>query len=196
MLAVAAGSLVAMGVVFWRQDLRYSLPTPRPTDLQQVPVGTVVELPLELRRRLGDAAPGPLLLHFYNPDCPCSRFNRDHLQLLQTRYGSRVRIVEIVESAKARDSGLGLPVVLDPDGSLAAHFGVYATPQAVVIDGGRRLHYRGNFNASRFCDTPATQFARQALDSMLDGATAVCDPRADVAFGCPLPGEEDRGPGR
>lgn len=196
MLAVAGLSLTAIGVVFWQQDLRYALPTPRPADLRQVPVGTVVELPPALRQWLGDAAARPLLLHFYNPDCPCSRFNLDHLQLLQARYGTRVQFVEIVESPAVADSGLGLPVVADPDGSLAAHFGVYSTPQAVVLDATRRLHYRGNFNATRYCNTPATQFARQALEALLNGTATVFDPRAETAFGCPLPGEEDRGPVR
>jgi len=195
-IAVTGLALLAMGIVFWRQDLRYSQPTERPQDLVQAPVGTVMELPAALSS-VPDLLPNkPLLLHFYNPDCPCSRFNLDHLQLLQARYGPRVQFVEIVESATVGDSGLGLPVVADPDGSLAAHFGVYSTPQAVVLDATRRLHYRGNFNAARYCNTPATQFARQALEALLNGTATVFDPRAEAAFGCPLPGEEDRGPVR
>ena len=67
--------LAAIGGVFWLQDWRYSRPTPRPEGWHAVAAGTRVALPPEIEA-LRRARPGaPVLLHFFNPDCPCSRFN-------------------------------------------------------------------------------------------------------------------------
>ena len=65
-------ALFVMGAVFWEQDLRYSLPTERPPGLVQRPIGDTVELPPTLAACVDTGR--PLLLNFYNPDCPCSRY--------------------------------------------------------------------------------------------------------------------------
>jgi hypothetical protein len=187
-------ALTAMGQVYWQQELQYALPTPRPVDLQQIPRGAVQPLPAILTCRVALAADRPVLLHFYNPDCPCSRFNRDHVQALQLRYGDRVQFVEVVEadSADAPASGTGAPAVSDRDGAIARACGVYSTPQALLLDADRRVAFRGNFNVNRFCDAQATQFVRQAIDALLHATAAPLDPRAQEAYGCPLPSEECR----
>ena len=67
-----------------------------------------------------------------------------------------------------RGARLGFPAVADFDGKLAAACGVYSTPQAVVISIDGRLLFRGNYNASRYCASPATQFARLALEAAVN----------------------------
>jgi hypothetical protein len=198
-VTAVSGAIAAMGAVYWERDLRYALPTPRPASLHQVPRGEVLTLPAAFAR-LELAADRPLLVHFYNPDCPCSRFNRDHVALLQRRYGDRVQFVEVVEvgepTSAAAPSGVDTPWLADPDGAIAAACGVYATPQALLLDAARRVVFRGNFNSARFCDARATQFARQAIDDLLHGVTRAVDPRAEAAYGCPLPQEDPDAPRR
>jgi hypothetical protein len=193
-IAVAGLALLAMGIVFWRQDLRYSQPTERPQDLVQAPVGRVVELPAALSG-VPDLLPNkPLLLHFYNPDCPCSRFNRDHVQWLMNRFGKQVQFVSVVESGDdpTASSGLAMPHVQDTDQQIAKALGVYSTPQAVLLDGQRRLLFRGNFNSSRYCSARQTQYARIAIEAMLQDAGLMLEPEAVTAYGCPLPDGECR----
>ena len=183
-------ALCGMGVVFWQQDLRYSQPTPRPSDLEQVPLGTRVELPLRITSVAGTAT--PLLLHFYNPECPCSRFNRDHLEALLLKFRPEVTFVAVVErEPDARQhSGLDMPHVVDDDGKIAKSLGVYSTPQAVLLDRERRLVFRGNYNSSRYCTARQTQYARLAIEALLDGRSPPTETGADVAYGCPLPIDE------
>lgn len=191
---VGVCSLASLGLIaatFWYQDVQYSLPTPRPAGLTQVAVGTVLTgldhwLP---------AAPGdqrPILLHFYSPECPCSRFNIDHLRELTSHYGKKVRFIAVVQSDDAdsvdrfRKNGLAMEVVWDPLSRLATETGTYSTPQAAILDSHGKLYYRGNYNASRYCVDRATEFARLALESLTAGKPApTFPPAATVAYGCP-----------
>lgn len=190
----AAIALAAIAWVFWDQDVRYSLPTPTPQGLEQPQLGTPVDL--STRLALPAAWQGrPLLLHFYNPDCPCSRFNADHVADLLQRYRDQVVFCEVLEADRAHadeDSGLGLRQFVDADGSLAKALGVYSTPQAVLLDGQHRIRFRGNYNTSRYCSDRNTEFVRLAIEALLAGQTYEPPVAATVSYGCELPDAEER----
>lgn len=193
------GLLVFVGYVFWEQEWRWSLPTPRPGGLQQMPMGARPALPEAVTARWTPAAGRPLLLHFFNPDCPCSRFSEDHVRDLIRAYRDSVSIVAVIEpeggvvtaSAAARvERELGVPTLLDADGSLARLVGVYSSPQAVLVTSGGALYYRGNYNLARYHTDERTEFARLALESLFAGAPSFDAPRAArIAYGCPLPSD-------
>jgi hypothetical protein len=176
--------------VFWWQDLRYALPTPRPAGLEQPPTGaTFADLVSDER---------PTLLHFFNPDCPCSRFNLTHLRRLTRDFAGRVRFVAVLSletdanpSATLKSFSawhLDAEPLLDPGGRLAARLGVFATPQAVVLGRDGRLIFRGNYNAGRYCVDPRTEFARLALLAAVEGTPLPeFPPVATTAYGCELP---------
>lgn len=192
--AFASLALAAIAWVFWDQDVRYSLPTPAPAGLKQPPCGTTLVLPTAFMLP-PEAAGRPLLLHFYNPDCPCSRFNRDHVAGLHKRHGERVTFVAVLERDDAHrdaDSGLDLPHFVDDKGELAAALGVYSTPQAVLLDHERRLVFRGNYNTSRYCSDPGTEYVRLAIEALLEGRTYDPPTQATTSYGCELPQEETR----
>jgi hypothetical protein len=185
----------AEAAVFWAQDWRYNLPTLRPAVLVQAAPGTILALPREVND-LRIAAPGkPVLLHFYNPDCPCSKFNLDHVRALARRHDGQALVIAVLQlepgdsrSVEHETQHLGFPAIADLEGKLAAACGVYSTPQAVVIAGDGRLLFRGNYNVSRYCASPATEFARLALEAAVNAQTAPEIPAAaTVAYGCPLP---------
>lgn len=193
-LLFAASAMTAIAWVFWDQDLRYSLPTPPPPGLQQPALGTPIVLPAEIESRLASHGK-PLLLHFYNPDCPCSRFNADHVAGLLHEFQERVTFCEVLEADRehaAEDSGLNLTRFLDTDGSLAATMGVYSTPQAVLLDGDRRIRFRGNYNTSRYCSDRTTEFVRLAIEAMLSGRVYEPPTAATASYGCELPDAEER----
>ncbi len=170
---------------FWYQDWQYSRPTPRPAALVQPAVGSV---PLALAAL--ETGPGgrPLFLHFFNPGCPCSRFNLDHVRDLTAKYRGRVRFVAVVPGGDANSLGLPMETVADKDGAIARACGVYSTPQAVLLDSAGRLYYRGNYNSSRYCTASGSQYARIALESLLAGSPPPhLPPAATIAYGCPLP---------
>ena len=160
--------LAAVGIasIFWKQEMKYQLPTPVPSNYQPVSLGQPVRLPNYF------ATSTAYFLHFYNPDCPCSRFNSKNVKSLIRIHGDSVRMVIIVPdpvaAQKARSEFDDVEIYVDEADQLAEATGVYSTPQAVIINQHHQLYYRGNYNKSRYCTSKATNFAELALVALLN----------------------------
>jgi len=183
-----------VGGMFWYQDWRYDLPTPRPANLEQPPIGARIVSPAVMAA-LGEGARRPVFLHFMNPACPCTKFNRDHIAALSRRFGTDVTFLAVLEAEPdtepaAAFASFGLPMraIEDADGAVARAYGIYSTPQAVLVDARGRLRFRGNYNTSRYCTDERTEFARIALERLLAGRSRGSVPAAATrAYGCALP---------
>ena len=181
--------VTAIGALFWYNEWVYHLPTPVPKNYKQVSVGQVIKFTGPLNGNYSK----PLFLHFFNPDCPCSRFNISNFQSLVKQYGGQVNFMIVVMSNKTstvktiQDKfDLKVPVLFDA--SVAPLCGVYSTPQAVLIDTDHKLYYRGNYNASRYCTNEKTSYAKIAIRGLLtDHAILVFNQLALKAYGCQLP---------
>lgn len=181
---------VIVGLIFWYSDYRYNLPTPIPPNYLHVNNGQHIAVTKDLKF----GGHKPLFLHFFNPDCPCSRFNIEHFRSLARQYGTQANFAVVLMTDKKYTAAevkkrfeLTMPVTVNPE--LAARCGVYSTPQAVIIDTAGKLYFRGNYNASRYCTDQKTEFARMALNALLknnkpEKFTAL----ALTAYGCSLPG--------
>lgn len=189
---------LSFGVIlglFWYQDWQYALPTPRPRHLIQPVEGTTLRHASSLAALVNDEDARPLYLHFFNPECPCSRFNLDHVRRLVTLFSSHVRILAIVEGENSRqalqsfrETHLPVEAYFDKDAGIAKACGVYSTPQAVLLSREGKLYYRGNYNAGRYCNDPETEFARRALEALVAGRPLPNFPSvASHAYGCQLP---------
>lgn len=174
--------------LFWYHEWIYQLPTPVPANYQVVKVNEVLNLP-SITDKITDR---PVFLHFFNPECPCSRFNIPHFKTLVSTYGSKVDFRVVVMSDKMYSEKqirekLGVDVAITTDHGMATACGVYSTPQAVIIDAGRRLNYRGNYNKTRYCTHPETEYVRIALDSLLAKKyRPAFDQFALKAYGCQI----------
>jgi hypothetical protein len=184
-------SLLFVGIVvlFWRNEWVYSLPTPVPENYKTVNTGSTIEF-------AGKFNPGndrPLFLHFFNPDCPCSRFNIAHFKSLVRQYGNEVdfRIVVMNNSdytAREIQEKFDIKIPVSFDSTIAVSCGVYSTPQAVIISADHKLYYRGNYNKSRYCTDKKSNYAQIALEGLLHrNSTMVFDRFALTAYGCQLP---------
>lgn len=174
--------------LFWRNEWVYALPTPVPAGYTPVKTGTPVLLPAALPM----AGNKPIFLHFFNPDCPCSRFNMPYFASLAARYGQQASFAIVLTTGKHYTEEeiqhrfhITVPVLTDT--SLAAACGVYSTPQAVILNGYRQLHYRGNYNKSRYCTNAQTNYAEIALNALLSHTVVSFAPEATKAYGCELP---------
>ena len=184
--------LTGVVAVFWYSEFVYSLPTPMPKSYKDVKKGTVINL----NRKLAPDSK-PVLLHFFNPDCPCSRFNMKHFKELVKQYKDQVNFTIVLMTDKdytepeIQDTyKLRIPVV--KDSSLAAMCGVYSTPQAVLLNSDHTLYYRGNYNRTRYCTDKKTNYAQIALEGLLKRKpTYAFDKFALKAYGCELPGCTD-----
>lgn len=180
---------MAVIALFWQNEWVYNLPTPVPKDYQAVSTGKKIDLTPTVKSATGK----PVFLHFFNPDCPCSRFNMKHFKSLVKEYGNKADFTMVVltnknysASAIQEKFNIHIPVLFDS--TLAASCGVYSTPQAVIIDANQALYFRGNYNRTRYCADKKTEYARIALNTLLEkGPVAHFDQYALKAYGCTLP---------
>ncbi len=175
--------------LFWQNEYKYSLPTPIPTDYHAVSTGEHIPI----NDNVTEKNDKPLFLHFFNPDCPCSRFNIPHVQSLIKQYGDKVNFAFVVMTddddytvEKIQDKfNVKLPVLFDK--TIATRCGVYSTPQASILTADGNLYFRGNYNKSRYCTDKNTNYAQIALDSLLNNSTnPSIDKNAFTSYGCEL----------
>ena len=195
--------LISIIAIFWYTDLVYRLPTPVPADYKTVAIGSTIKQPVATRystnftstqQEHGVPKKKPTFLHFFNPDCPCSRFNMKHVRSLIKANSEKVNFMVVLVTHKdytpaqiQKRFNLEVPVIKND--SLAAIYGVYSTPQAVIINPQNQLYYRGNYNRSRYCTDKKTNYAEIALASLLANNTVSnFEAIALTAYGCELPG--------
>jgi peroxiredoxin len=192
-LAVATLTLTFTGIciLFWYSDWKYSLPTPVPQNYHAVQNGEHIDLSGKFTAEKN----APVFLHFFNPDCPCSRFNIPHFKELSAAYSDKINFAVVVmtkdksytTASIQKKYGFAVPVLFDS--SLATACGVYSTPQAVLLTAADLLYYRGNYNRSRYCADKKSNYAQQAIEALLaDKQQPVFAPYAFTAYGCSLPG--------
>src|SRR5436190_8766027 len=186
LVAVLAG----ISYVLWHEDWKYSLPTPVPEnyDASKPVNGKFIASELKMN------ADKPFFLHFFNPECPCSRFNVPHFTALVKKYGDRINFAIVLLSPEREYTAdeirkkfeLDIPVYFDK--AIADSCGVYSTPQAVIINEKQQLYYRGNYNKSRFCTDRKTNYAQMAVDSLLSHRENLITEKAALkSYGCCLP---------
>jgi len=165
--------------------------------------------------RLADFADArALVVIFLCAHCPYVVHVRPELARVQRDYaGKNVAFVGITANdigqhpqdapaataAMAREAGLDFPILYDESQAVARAYGAACTPDFFVLDGSRRLAYRGQLDDSRPMRGPdrpergTTNGAdlRAALDAILAGRTPEADQKPSV--GCNIkwkPGNE------
>ncbi len=92
---------------------------------------------------------------------------------------------------KAKEYLTDLPISVLQDNTqqtLTNTFGVYATPQAVVLTTKATVFFKGNYNKSRYCTQKESNYAAQAMQALLAGnQPPVFNAMATTAYGCALP---------
>lgn len=180
------------GYIIYLEDVRYSLPTPLPADYKDISQNTFITPPSPILATKDK----PLFIHFFNPYCPCSRFNLEHFKTLLLQFSNQVDFAVVLQIEKEgavtkfKKMELNLPYVEDSNGEIASAYGVYSTPQAVILDKTGKLFYRGNYNKSRYCSLKSSEYARFAIEALLrEEKLAQLPIYAKIAYGCQLPSE-------
>jgi thioredoxin-related protein len=176
--------------LFWKNEVKFLQATPVPAQYKKVTTGDVVEDYRLTALNKKDA----VFLHFFNPECPCSKFNLPHVRSLIHKYDDKLKFAVVVLDAekeyteKEIQDKLGAKVPVLFEKRIADKCGVYSTPQAVILDAGGKLYYRGNYNKSRYCTNKSSNYAEMAIDSFLLQITKPeFDQFALKAYGCELP---------
>ena len=87
----------------------------------------------------------PVLVHFWATWCPICRLEQDSIDALARdaavitvamQSGDRAAVVQHL-----RNETLSFPVLNDPDGVIAAQWGVRAVPASFIVDGAGQIRY-------------------------------------------------------
>ncbi len=87
----------------------------------------------------------PVLVHFWATWCPVCRLEQESVDALARdaavitvamQSGSRAEVVQHLHN-----EALSFPVLNDPDGAIAAQWGVRAVPASFIVDGAGRIRY-------------------------------------------------------
>jgi len=186
---------ILIGWVFWKQELQYALPTPVPANFVDVKAGTKVDLAKVITSSGGK----PTLLHFFNFDCACSRFNMRDFESMAKQFGNDVNFYVVIQSEDEEDRDrfnkkydLDIPTILDKDGSISDKCGIYATPQGVLLDKEFTIYFKGNYNLARYCTEKETKFAELAIGHLLknEPLPLALQYALKEPFGCSLPSDD------
>jgi hypothetical protein len=182
-----------IAAIFWYQEMQYLLPTPVPKNYRVVLPQEIIQFDSVLLPRKNEK---PKLLHFFSPDCPCSRFNLKHFLTLNRKYNKTIDFYVVIANKEDVTSAKymierAVPIIVDNNERLAKACGVYSTPQAALIGYNNQLYFRGNYNRSRFCTDKNSNFAQMALDSLLAGkAPPHFIELATQSYGCSISQED------
>ena len=137
------------------------------------------------------AGPAGLVVVFWSTTCPWTDRYAPRLAELIDGYGPAGFGFVLVDSAPADaerqplPAGLAVPVLLDPDRTLASAFGAAQTPHSYLFGPGRTLLYDGAMD-----DSPAsplrvrTPYLARAMDQSVAGLPV--EIQRTQAFGCSI----------
>ena len=81
---------------------------------------------------------------------------------------------------QSKENGFSFPYVFDASGQSARDYGARVTPHFFILDGDRRIAYRGAFDDDM--RKPTTHYVAAAVDAILEGETPATT--TTKAFGC------------
>lgn len=146
------------------------------------------------RRTLTSLRAAPVtVLVFISAQCPVSNEFVPRLNALAREYAGRVNFLGVNSNRNeppeevrkhAAEYQLAFLVYRDPGNVAADVLGISTTPQAVVLDGRRRLQYRGRIDDSQKIARVTRPDLRLAMDAVLAGRPV---PAAETkTFGCTI----------
>ena len=194
---IIIGIFCLIGIIFYKVEIKYLTPTSIPHDYQEILIGSNIDFNQLIQVDSNKAT----FIHFYNPLCPCSRFNIKHFLRLVEENNEKINFIVVAQDKDDKtlstiqeqiNDSYPLTIVLDKDAVIAQKLGVYSTPQAVILNKEKQLYYRGNYNKNRYCTNPNKFYAQQAIDSLLTNKSfPQFESYATKAYGCDLVTEKD-----
>jgi len=190
-----AFALMVIGYLFWTRELQYITPTKKPHNYVEVKVMDKVNL----EEALGPANGKPFFIHYYNPYCPCAKFNYGYYEDLVKKQAGNFNMYMVMREMDSdvldeirEKVNTNITILIDEGGEIARQTGVYSTPQAVLVNEDYTMYYRGNYNRSVFCTQKDYNYAEMAIDSMLmDRPTPDFGYFATTSYGCSLTKEKE-----
>ncbi len=152
---------------------------------------------IALREEEGGDPARAFVVAFSSKGCPIASAQAPRLAALETAYGPRgVRFLLVNSSSQedpdavaafAKEAGIAFPVAVDRGQKIADLFGATRTGEIVLLDGERRVLYRGALDdqfglAGAKRPAPDREYLKEALDAVLAGREPSL--RTTTAAGC------------
>lgn len=119
------------------------------------------------------------LVHFWQPECSCNRFNRSHVQQIAEKYKEKgfqlITIAQphanysqqaLMQLAKKEFNSI---VIIDEQRLLSGKARIPGAPSAAVINKNGQLAYLGPYSDSSFCGLGGTAFVERVADLLIQG---------------------------
>ena len=139
-----------------------------------------------------------LVVEFLSPRCEAEQALEPRFQRFYQAYKDwHVAFVAVdldgVDSVgalqeKFTKSGMNIPVLRDPSGTIQRLLKVTATPEILIMDESGFLRYRGALDDGdpALGKKPHTQYVENAMDAVIGHVEAVSQAEPDGLIGCPL----------
>ena len=135
------------------------------------------------------------VINFWQPDCPCNRYNERHLRkLVEVFQPQGVRFVSItsqqhIKFSRQKDKTfkrLTTPLLIDKFAQLNTHFKHSAAPAVAIFDHYGKMVYFGPYSIGAMCFSSKDGWVESQLQQVLAGKNL--DPYINVAaVGCYCP---------
>lgn len=139
-----------------------------------------------------DLPDGVTVVHFWNPDCACNRFNESHVREIIERYSKTgIRFAVVVkpqtkytrhELRQLAEQRLGISQLIDADDKWLDDLNIPASPAALVLNESGEIAYFGPYSDGAFCSSRGSRFIENTLDALLKGD--VSSQLNMAAYGC------------
>ena len=193
-ITILSSFILIIGYVFWTEEVKFWTPTPKPDSVKEINMGE--KAPLAVIGINGDLD-RPLLIHFYNPFCPCSKFNFKEFKKITSDYKGKMDFLLVAQTDKdvpnlkseiSNKFFNKINIKIDTSGNIAEEFGVYSSPQVVLVDDQGYIFYKWNYNSARYCTNKQTAYASISIEKLLnDRGVPDFTSQATTPYGCVLP---------
>ncbi len=141
---------------------------------------------------------------FLGCDCPVAKLYARRLEELQTRFATRgVELIGVMSNQHdsidditrfAKELGLSLPLVKDPEQSLASQWKISRTAEVVLVDPSGMIHYRGRIDDQYAPGISKSKVAREDLALAIESVLAGKQPQVAITepVGCKIALELNR----
>jgi len=187
---------VVAGISFWLLNSRETKLVRKPG--QVVPEFQLIDTRTGQLNRLSDHRGSVVVVVFVGTSCPVGDLYLPRLIELAKSYESRAVVFLAINSndsesideisGHARRAGVTFPILKDPENRVADRLMAERTCEALVIDRTGRLRYRGaiddQYGLGSRRDSPAHDYLKNAIDSVIDGRAV--SPDLTHVVGCPI----------
>jgi len=175
---LVASWLLATVFAFWWFQFRHQFSFSFVQDGIELPEQWLAELPKGSQDRLA------LVVHFYNQDCLCSRFNEAHVKEIIHDYAELGVdfLIAVPESSQLQIA----EVTFGQHAILAPAMDFVGSPLALILDIALQPVYLGAYSDSLLCSTNPGQQVESRLDQLIQ-QNPVTPVQAETSAGCFCP---------